>query len=183
MGEGGGGVWVGVYPLHNFSPEVGGGRLHGNGRLQGTLQYYPVQVRPKHDNQTLNDSVSVSDSPESWPERRRLSWPPASQLPSGLPAWRWWCCHYNYYYPVQVRPKHDNQMLNDSMTHLSCRLRDSVWACRLHLSCGVVSLHDDDDIVVSVQLQLLLRVSERTSLHCCCLHWLLKRVVLHGNNL
>ena len=27
------------HPLHNFSPEVGGGRLHGNGRLQGTLQY------------------------------------------------------------------------------------------------------------------------------------------------
>ena len=77
---------MGVYPLHNFSPEVGGGRLHGNGRLQGTLQYYPVQVRPKHDNQTLNDSVSVSDPPESWPERRRLSWPSASQLPSGLPA-------------------------------------------------------------------------------------------------
>ena len=41
-GGGGGGGGVGVYlvyhPLHNFSPEVGGGRLHGNGRLQGTLQ-------------------------------------------------------------------------------------------------------------------------------------------------
>ena len=42
---GGVGEWrgVGVYlvhhPLHTFSPEVGGGRLHGNGRLQGTLQY------------------------------------------------------------------------------------------------------------------------------------------------
>ena len=37
---------MGVYlvhdPLHNFSPEVGGGRLHGNGRLQGTLQYIYV---------------------------------------------------------------------------------------------------------------------------------------------
>ena len=34
---------MGVYLVHhllqNFSPEVGGGRLHGNGRLQGTLQY------------------------------------------------------------------------------------------------------------------------------------------------
>ena len=33
------GVYLVHYPLHNFSPEVGGGRLHGNGRLQGTLQY------------------------------------------------------------------------------------------------------------------------------------------------
>ena len=41
-GWGGGGGGVAVYlvhhPLHNFSPEVGGGRLHGKGRLQGTLQ-------------------------------------------------------------------------------------------------------------------------------------------------
>ena len=35
---GGGGVYLVNHPLHNFSPEVGGGRLHGNGRLQGTLQ-------------------------------------------------------------------------------------------------------------------------------------------------
>ena len=42
MGGGGGvGVYLVHHPLHNFSPEVGGGgRLHGNGRLQGTLQYY-----------------------------------------------------------------------------------------------------------------------------------------------
>ena len=33
------GVYLVHHPLHNFSPEVGGGRLHGNGRLQGTLQY------------------------------------------------------------------------------------------------------------------------------------------------
>ena len=32
------GVYLVHHPLHNFSPEVGGGRLHGNGRLQGTLQ-------------------------------------------------------------------------------------------------------------------------------------------------
>ena len=42
-GGGGGGGGVGIYlvhhPLHSFSPEVGGGCLHGNGRLQGTLQY------------------------------------------------------------------------------------------------------------------------------------------------
>ena len=42
-GGGGGGSGEGVYlvhhPLHNFSPKVGGGHLHGNGRLQGTLQY------------------------------------------------------------------------------------------------------------------------------------------------
>ena len=57
MGGGGKGGGVGVYlvhhPLHSFSPEVGGGRLHGNGRLQGTLQYwwqcmrYTVFVDPK----------------------------------------------------------------------------------------------------------------------------------------
>ena len=34
------GVYLVHHPLHNFSPEVGGGRLHGNGRLQGTLQYF-----------------------------------------------------------------------------------------------------------------------------------------------
>ena len=34
------GVYLVHHPLHNSSPEVGGGRLHGNGRLQGTLQYY-----------------------------------------------------------------------------------------------------------------------------------------------
>ena len=34
----GGGVYLVHHPLHNFSPEVGGGSLHGNGRLQGTLQ-------------------------------------------------------------------------------------------------------------------------------------------------
>ena len=34
------GVYLVHHPLHNFSPEVGGGRLHGNGCLQGTLQYY-----------------------------------------------------------------------------------------------------------------------------------------------
>ena len=34
------GVYLVHHPLHTFSPEVGGGRLHGNGRLQGTLQYY-----------------------------------------------------------------------------------------------------------------------------------------------
>ena len=44
------GVYLVHHPLHNFSPEVGGGRLHGNGRLQGTLQYcllyfYYVLVR------------------------------------------------------------------------------------------------------------------------------------------
>ena len=33
------GVYLVHHPLHNFSPEVGGGRLHGNGYLQGTLQY------------------------------------------------------------------------------------------------------------------------------------------------
>ena len=33
------GAYLVHHPLHNFSPEVGGGRLHGNGRLQGTLQY------------------------------------------------------------------------------------------------------------------------------------------------
>ena len=33
------GVYLVHHPLHNFSPKVGGGRLHGNGRLQGTLQY------------------------------------------------------------------------------------------------------------------------------------------------
>ena len=37
-------MWLGVYlvhhPLHNFSPKVGDERLHGNGRFQGTLQYY-----------------------------------------------------------------------------------------------------------------------------------------------
>ena len=38
-GGGVGGVYLVHHPLHNFSPEVGGGRLHGNGRLQGTLQY------------------------------------------------------------------------------------------------------------------------------------------------
>ena len=43
--EGGGGdkpfmrVYLVHHPLHNFSPEVGGEHLHGNGRLQGTLQY------------------------------------------------------------------------------------------------------------------------------------------------
>ena len=31
------GVYLVHRPLHNFSPEVGGGRLHGNGRLQGTF--------------------------------------------------------------------------------------------------------------------------------------------------
>ena len=44
------GGWVGVYlvhhPLRNFSPEVGGGRLHGNGRLQGTLQYFEENIPP-----------------------------------------------------------------------------------------------------------------------------------------
>ena len=41
MGGGGGGGRRRLHhPLHNFIPEVGGGRLHGNGRLQGTLQYY-----------------------------------------------------------------------------------------------------------------------------------------------
>ena len=39
-GGGGGGVYLAHHPLHNFSPEVRGGRLHGNGRLQGTLQYF-----------------------------------------------------------------------------------------------------------------------------------------------
>ena len=34
------GIYLVHHPLHNFSPEVGGGRLHGNGRLQGTLQYF-----------------------------------------------------------------------------------------------------------------------------------------------
>ena len=37
------GVYLVHHPLHSFSPEVGGGgggRLHGNGRLQGTLQYF-----------------------------------------------------------------------------------------------------------------------------------------------
>ena len=34
------GVYLVHHPLHNFSPEVGGGRLQGNGRLQGTLQSY-----------------------------------------------------------------------------------------------------------------------------------------------
>ena len=42
VGGGGGGGWA-VYlvhhPLHSFSPEVGDGRLLGNGRLQDTLQY------------------------------------------------------------------------------------------------------------------------------------------------
>ena len=33
------GVCLVHHPLHNFSPEVGGGRLYGNGHLQGTLQY------------------------------------------------------------------------------------------------------------------------------------------------
>ena len=33
------GVYLVHHPLHNFSPDVGGGRLHGNGHLQGTLQY------------------------------------------------------------------------------------------------------------------------------------------------
>ena len=33
------GAYLVHHPLHNFSPEVGGGHLHGNGRLQGTLQY------------------------------------------------------------------------------------------------------------------------------------------------
>ena len=37
------GVYLVHHPLHNFSPEVGGGRLHGNGRLQGTLQYHMDQ--------------------------------------------------------------------------------------------------------------------------------------------
>ena len=37
-GRGGVGVYLVHHPLHNFSPEVGGGRLHGNGCLQGTLQ-------------------------------------------------------------------------------------------------------------------------------------------------
>ena len=35
-------VYLVHHPLHNFSPEVGDGRLHGNGRLQGTLQYMHV---------------------------------------------------------------------------------------------------------------------------------------------
>ena len=38
MGGGGGGYLV-HHPVHNFSPEVGGERLHGNGRLQCTLCY------------------------------------------------------------------------------------------------------------------------------------------------
>ena len=39
-GGGGVGIYLVHHPLHNCSPEVGGGHLHGNGRLQGTLQYY-----------------------------------------------------------------------------------------------------------------------------------------------
>ena len=38
------GVYLVHHPLRNFSPEVGGGRLHGNGRLQGTLQYICVSA-------------------------------------------------------------------------------------------------------------------------------------------
>ena len=38
------GVYLVHHPLHNFSPEVGGGRLHGNGRLQGTLQYCTLML-------------------------------------------------------------------------------------------------------------------------------------------
>ena len=37
-GGGGGGIYLVHHPVHYFNPEVGGGRLHGNGRLQGTLQ-------------------------------------------------------------------------------------------------------------------------------------------------
>ena len=37
------GVYLVHHPLHNFSPEVGGGRLHGNGHLQGTLQYLKIE--------------------------------------------------------------------------------------------------------------------------------------------
>ena len=44
-GEAGVGVYLVHHPLHNLSPEVGGGRLHGNGRLQGTLQYYTITIK------------------------------------------------------------------------------------------------------------------------------------------
>ena len=45
------GVYLVHHPLHNFSPEVGGGRLHGNARLQGTLQYF--HLFPAWSPQTL----------------------------------------------------------------------------------------------------------------------------------
>ena len=44
------GAYLVHHPLHNFSPELGSGCLHGNGRLQGTLQYnQPICYRVNDD--------------------------------------------------------------------------------------------------------------------------------------
>ena len=80
MGGGGGG---GVHhPLHNFSPKVGGGRLHGNGCLQGTLQYSPEEgerwksqrqtcPQPPHRSpETINVDISALILREKKPEEQ-----------------------------------------------------------------------------------------------------------------